>query len=152
MIATIQLLLAVTLELPASGQETYFFALKEAKAMSSTFELRTPSGESVPFSFDPRVDFPEGEIRPPMDGWYSKKSAPAGEDRFRRFGWLSFRAPDGVSKCLFSFETGDGECVARPNPAARPDWVELFRGRVPERIVRAERFPASTSKGLNRML
>ena len=143
MIASIPLLLAVTLELPASGQETYFFDLKEAKASSSTFELKTPAGEGVPFSFDPRVDFQAGEIRRPMDGWYSKKSAPAGEDRYRRFGWLSFRAPAGVSKCLFSFETGGGECVARPNPAVRPGWVELFKGRVPERIAGATRLPAS---------
>ena len=143
MISSIPLLLAVTLELPASGQETYFFDLKEAKAVSSTVELKTPSGESVPFSLDPRIDFPEGEIRRPVDGWYSKKSAPAGEDRFRRLGWLSFRAPEGVSKCLFSFETGDGECAARPNPDVRPDWVELFKGRMPKEVVGLARFAPS---------
>ena len=143
MIASVSILFAVVLELPVSGPETYFFDLGEAKAVSSTIALKTPSGESIPFSLDPRVDFREGEIRPPIDGRYSTTSAPASEDRYRRLGWLSFRAPEGVTKCLFSFETGDGGCVACPNPDVRPDWVELFKGRLPEKLTGNVRFGSS---------
>ena len=132
MIAAVCALLSVltTVRLPVEpgAQETYFLPLGELGADSSTFTLKTVAGADVPFSFDARIDYPEdGQYRPPADGRRSTESAPSAEDRYRRLGWLSFRAPEGADELAFSFRTGAAKTAERPNPSVRTWWVELVR-------------------------
>ena len=120
-----------TVKLPCGdgGQETYFLPLDEVKADVSSMTLRTAAGKDVLFSFDARIDIPErpGFVRKPVDGYYSSYSYPLAEDACRRYGWLSFRAPEGSESLDLSFSTGRGRVVECPNPAVRTWWVNLLR-------------------------
>ena len=128
-LAAIALAALTTVKLPVAGgaQETFFLPFDSVAADTSTITLKTADGRDVPFSLDARLGFPnDGRYRPPADGYKSVESAPAKEGRFRRLGWLSFRAPDGVDELVLAFKTAQGKAVERPNPAVRTWWVSLI--------------------------
>ena len=129
LIAAIAFAALTTVKLPVAGgaQETFFLPFDSVSADTSTIALKTADGRDVPFSLDMRLGFPrDGKYRPPADGYRSVESAPAKEGKYRRLGWLSFRAPDGVEELTLTFKTAQGKAVERPNPAVRTWWVSLI--------------------------
>jgi len=117
------------LEAGPEEQQVFYLELGKTGADSATFELKTPDGTPVPFSFDMRLSYrtSPGKYYRPADGFYSKETAPAAENRFRHPGWLSFHGIPGVSTYVFSFRDGAAETLERPNPALRPYWMELVK-------------------------
>ena len=130
---------AYEVHLPCRGGEleTYFLDLDAVKADAKTIRLTAPDGTPVPYSLDARIAIPkkasEASIAP--DGGISHEKAPAAEDRFRRFGWFSFRAPKDARDCTLSFRGNAKErIVSSGDPAIRPWWIAAVKAGRGERL------------------
>lgn len=120
-----------TVILPAvpGPEQIFFLDLAGTGADSSTFQVTTPDGKQVRFSFDMRITRQEikGKFLRAVDGFYSKESAPAAERRFERPGFLSFKTVPGVKEYIFKFKDGAKVIQSRPDPAVRGWWIEIMR-------------------------
>lgn len=120
-----------TVELPAvpGSEQIFFLDLAGKGADSGTFQLTTPDGRQVPFSFDMRIErkVEKGKFLSAVNGFYSKQMAPSAENRFESPGFLSFKSVPGVKKYIFKFKDGAKKTLARPNPKVRGWWIEVMR-------------------------
>ena len=119
----------VELEAVPGEEQVFFLELSGTGADSSTFQLTGPDGREIPFSFDMRIARPEtpGKFNPPADGFHSRVSAPASEERFMKPGYLSFRRETDAKRYTLTFRDGAEKTLPRPNPAVRAFWIELVR-------------------------
>ena len=121
------------ISLPCRGGEieTYFLDLSSFDGKASGFRLSDDRGERVSFSFDFKLALPrpDGLYRRPADGFYSKESAPASENRFRLPGYFTFRTHPGVTNCVLAFDVGERGEWPKSDPSLRPWWIDLMSGR-----------------------
>ena len=121
-------LMTLALDCRPETVETYFLPFDDLRADVTSMHLTDEKGRDVRFSLDERLmlRYEKDAYRPrPDSGWFARQSAPADENRFRRLGWLSFKAGAGVRKVRLSFDSGSGRPVARPDVAVRPWWIDL---------------------------
>ena len=131
-----------TVHLPcaAGALETYYLDLDAAKADATTLALTDDKGRAVPFSLNERLTLPRpaSGVNIAPDGRFSHERALAEEDRFRSFGWFSFRAPEGATSCTLTFKGGaDRKLGPAGDPTLRPWWVATVASR------RAKYIPAN---------
>lgn len=120
--------------LPCRGGvlETYYLDLDAVKAEAKTLRLADDRGRPVPFALSERLMLPRpaSGVNIAPDGRFSHERALADEDRFRKFGWFSFRAPEGAASCTLTFRGGSAErLVPTGDPAVRPWWVASVASR-----------------------
>ena len=114
----------VKLNAVPGDEQVYFLDLSKIKADSSTFRLTTPAGQTVPFSFDMRIESPDFSRKIQPDGFRTWSAAPAEQNRFLTPGWLSFKSVKGARQYIFTFRDGMERTLERPNPAVRAWWIE----------------------------
>ena len=120
--------------LPCRGGalETYYLDLDAVRADAKTLKLTDERGRAVPFSLDERLTLPKpaSGVNVAPDGRFSHERALADEDRFRKFGWFSFRAPEGATSCTLAFKGESSErLVPTGDPSVRPWWVASVTSR-----------------------
>ena len=139
----------IELEAVPGEDQVFFLDLASTGADSSTFRLTDPEGKEIPFSFDFRIVRPAvaGKYQKPVDGYYSKDTAPASENRFLQPGWLSFKKT-GAKKYFLTFLDGARETLPRPNPSVRAWWIEIMRD--PElKSMKYIGYPKNSAKALS---
>ena len=114
----------VKLNAVPGDEQVFFLDLSKIKADSSTFRLTTPDGQTVPFSFDMRIESPAFSRKIQPDGFRTWSAAPAEHNRFLTPGWLSFKSVKGIREYIFTFRDGAEQTQERPNPAVRAWWIE----------------------------
>ena len=123
---------AVHLPCVGGTLETYYLDLDAAKADAATLALTDDKGRAVPFTLNERLTLPRpaSGVNIAPDGKFSHERALAEEDRFRSFGWFSFRAPEGATSCTLTFNGGAARKLEPVgDPGLRPWWVAAVASR-----------------------